>query len=173
MRIGLVSDTHGLFDAKLLALFAGCERLLHAGDVVKPEILDALGRIAPVTAVRGNNDRGPAFARLPPLALVPLGALTALVVHDLHGPERPRPPGRPPLGRRDPELVIHGHSHKPGARLEGGTLYVNPGSAGPRRFSLPRTAALLSVRERTVLLAFFDLEGDVIRPWGTPLEAAL
>jgi uncharacterized protein len=173
VKVGLVSDTHGLVDPKLPALFAGCDLVLHAGDVVKPEILDVLGAVAPVTAVRGNNDRGPAFARLPPLALVPLGALTALVVHDLNAPRRPQAPARAPLQRQDPELVIHGHSHRPGTRLENGTLYVNPGSAGPRRFSLPRTAAVLSVRGRAVLLAFFDLAGDVVKPWGEPVEAQL
>ncbi len=173
MRIGVVADNHGLVDPKLPALFAGCERILHAGDLVKPEILEVLGRVAPVTAVRGNNDHGAAFARLPPLALVPLGELTALVVHDLHAPRRPRPPGRTPLARQDPELVVHGHSHRPGTAVLDGTLFVNPGSAGPRRFSLPRTAAVLAARGRRVEVAFFDLSGPRPAPFGGPVEAEL
>lgn len=195
--IGLVSDTHGLFDPRLPALFAGCEAIIHAGDVVKPEILAALAEVAPVTAVRGNNDHGPAFARLPEVALLAVGELTAFVVHDLaahdgkrqghghghghggHGQTRathaavPHAPARPVLARNDPEIVVHGHSHRPGVRLAGGTLYVNPGSAGPRRFSLPRTAAVLSVKKRRVLVAFFDLGGDEVRPYGDPVEADL
>jgi putative phosphoesterase len=183
MRIGLVSDTHGLLDEKLLALFEGCDRILHAGDVVRADILDALRRVAPVVAVRGNNDHGPGLHGLPERALVPLGALTALLIHDLGStaghrrrggahPALPLPPARPVLARQDPELVVHGHSHRPEARWEAGTLLVNPGSAGPRRFSLPRTAAVLSVRERAVQLAFFDLAGDALRPFGEPLEAS-
>jgi putative phosphoesterase len=181
MKVGLVSDTHGLVDPKLPALFQGCDLVLHAGDIVKPEILEVLARVAPVRAVRGNNDHGPAFVRLPESALVPLGDLSALLLHDVgqrpasrgKGPLLPRAPARPPLARQDPELVIHGHSHRPGARREGGILFVNPGSAGPRRFSLPRTAAVLSIHGRAVLLAFFDLAGDVIRPFGDALEAEL
>jgi putative phosphoesterase len=187
MKVGLVSDTHGLLDPKLPALFEGCDLVLHAGDIVKPEILEALSGVAPVLAVRGNNDHHPSFVRLPETALVPLGELTALLVHDLalghpsrrepspraHGSPLPQPPVRPVLARHDPELVIHGHSHRPEARREGGTLFVNPGSAGPRRFSLPRTAAILSIRERAVLLAFFDLGGDLVRPFGDAVEAAL
>jgi uncharacterized protein len=173
MRIGLISDAHGHLDPKLPALFAGCDLIVDAGDVVKPEVQEALRTVAPVTAVRGNNDRGPAFARVPAVAVVALGELSALIVHDLHARPRPKPPRRPGRPRRDPEIVIHGHSHRPGARLDGGTLYVTPGSAGPRRFSLPRTAAVLAVSGRRVLLAFFDLAGEQVRPYGDPLEADL
>lgn len=173
VRIGLVSDTHGLLDPKLGELFAGCALILHAGDVVKASVLAGLAEVAPVTAVRGNNDDGPAFAHLPETALVPVGALTALVVHDLGPRERPIPPARSILARRRPELVVHGHSHRPGAALLGGTLFVNPGSAGPRRFSLPRTAAVLTARGRVVEIAFFDLSGGRPAPFGEPVEAAL
>ncbi len=173
MRIGLVSDTHGLFDPKLPALFAGCEAILHAGDVGKPAILAALEAIAPVTAVRGNNDHGPAFDRLPEAALVCVAALTALVVHDLGARERPKPPASRLISRHRPEIVVHGHSHRPGAALVAGRLFVNPGSAGPRRFSLPRTAAVLAVRARAVRVDFFDLGGDAPVPFGAPAEAEL
>jgi uncharacterized protein len=160
-------------DAKLAPLFTGCDLILHAGDMVKPAVLEALAAVAPVTAVRGNNDRGPEFARTPETVLVPLEGLTALVVHDLGSRERPKAPARPILQRQDPEIVIHGHSHRPGVKLADGTLFLNPGSAGPRRFSLPRTAAVLSVHGRGVLVAFFDLEGERVKPFGEPLEATL
>ena len=173
MRIGLVSDTHGLFEPKLEEVFAGCDAILHAGDVVKVAVLEALGRIAPVTAVRGNNDDELAFAHLPVTALVPVGALTALVVHDLGARERPLPPARSILAHRRPEIVVHGHSHRAGAAVVDGTLFVNPGSAGPRRFSLPRTAAVLASRGRRVEVAFFDLSGARPRPLGEPVEAML
>ncbi len=173
MRIGLVSDTHGLLDPKLAEVFAGCDAILHAGDVVEAEILAVLGEIAPVTAVRGNNDEGTALARLPETALVPVGALTVLVVHDLGARERPIAPARAILASRRPEIVVHGHSHRPGTALLDGTLFVNPGSAGPRRFSLPRTAAVLAARSRKVEVAFFDLGGPRPQPFGERVEAEL
>ena len=174
MRIGLVSDTHGLFDPGLPAVFAGCAAILHAGDVVKPAVLAALEALAPVTAVRGNNDVGPAFAALPETALVPIGPLTALVVHDLGARETPKPPARELLARRRPEIVVHGHSHRPGAAVVEGRLFVNPGSAGPRRFSLPRTAGVLVARGRRVSIALFDLAAaGGPAPLGEPLEVSL
>ena len=173
MRIGLVSDTHGFADPLLPGLFAGCALVLHAGDVVKDGVLLALRDVAPVTAVRGNCDEGTALARLPRTAVVRLGALTALVVHDLGPPERPSAPARALLARRRPEIVVHGHSHRPGAAVVGGTLFVNPGSAGPRRFSLPRAAAVLTVHGRMARVEWFDLAGRAPAPLGSPVEAAL
>jgi putative phosphoesterase len=173
LRVGLVSDTHGHVDPRLAALFAGCDAILHAGDLVRPEILAALGAVAPVTAVRGNNDEGTALALLPETALVAVGALTALVVHDLGRREDPRPPARAILARRRPEIVVHGHSHRPGAALVAGALFVNPGSAGPRRFSLPRTAGILAVAGRRARVELFDLAPRAPRPLGDPLEVEL
>jgi putative phosphoesterase len=173
VRVGLVSDTHGHVDRRLAALFAGCDAIVHAGDVVEPEILAVLGAVAPVTAIRGNNDEGTPLARLPETALVPLGALTALVVHDLGARERPKPPAREILARRHPEIVVHGHSHRPGAVLVAGTLFVNPGSAGPRRFRLPRAAALLTVRGRAARVELLDLAPRRPARLGDPQEVAL
>jgi hypothetical protein len=174
VRIGLVSDTHGLFDPALAGAFARCEAILHAGDVVKPAVLAALEAIAPVTAVRGNNDDAPALARLPEAALVALGPLTALVVHDLGAREAPKPPARALIARRRPEIVIHGHSHRPGVAVVEGRLFVNPGSAGPRRFSLPRTAAVLVARGRRVSVELLDLAAPGgAAPLGAPFEVAL
>lgn len=171
--MGLVSDAHGLLDPKLAALFEGCDLLLNAGDTVKPAVLAALDALAPARAVRGNNDLGPAFAALPESALVMIGPLTALVVHDLGPPLRPLSPARSLLELHRPEIVVHGHSHRPGAVVLDGRLFVNPGSAGPRRFSLPRTAALLEARGRRVTVRFFDLAGDRAALHGEPLEVAL
>jgi putative phosphoesterase len=174
VRIGLVSDTHGLFEPALRPLFARCAAILHAGDVVKAAVLAALEELAPVTAVRGNNDDAPPLASLPETALVPIGPLTALVVHDLGARERPKPPARALLARRRPEIVVHGHSHRPGAAVVDGRLFVNPGSAGPRRFSLPRTAAVLTARGRSVSVQLFDLAAPGgPAPLDAPLEAIL
>jgi hypothetical protein len=174
VRVGLVSDTHGLADPRLPEVLAGCALVLHAGDVEKEAVLDALGAIAPVTAVRGNCDEGTPLERLPATALVRLGPLTALLVHDLGPRERPIAPARALLARERPQLVVHGHSHRPGAALVGGVLYVNPGSAGPRRFSLPRAAAVLTLRGRTARVEWFDLAaGARGAPLLPPVEATL
>jgi putative phosphoesterase len=173
VRIALVSDTHGLSDPKLPALFRGCARVLHAGDIVTTPVLRDLEAVAEVTAVRGNNDHAPEVGRLPEHVVVHLGALRALLVHDLGARERPHAPVRRLIARERPELVIHGHSHRPGAAVHEGRLYVNPGSAGPRRFSLPRTAAILSVEGRTARVAFFDLSGAEALPFGEVVETAL
>lgn len=173
VRVGLVSDTHGHVDPALAPLFAGCDAILHAGDVVKPAILAALEAVAPLTAIRGNNDEGTALARLPETALLPFGALTVLVVHDLGRREAPKPPARAILARRGPEIVVHGHSHRPGAAVVAGRLFVNPGSAGPRRFSLPRAAAILTVAGRAVRVELFDLGRGRPVPLSAPLETEL
>ncbi len=157
LRVGLVSDTHGLLDPQLPGLLAGCDLILHAGDVVKPEILDDLARIAPLRAVRGNNDVGSAFSELPEIAVVELGALTAVVVHQLGAPGRLLPAVRSTLSHHHAQLLVYGHSHRPAATLDGGVLFVNPGSAGPRRFQLPRTAGLLQVNGRAAEVRLFDL----------------
>lgn len=173
MRIALVSDTHGLDDPKLPALFRGCERVLHAGDIVTAPVLESLARVAPVTAVRGNNDLDPHFERLPESLVLPAGDLRIFLIHDLGPRERPRPRAGAALARVRPDIVIHGHSHRPGAALHAGRLYVNPGSAGPRRFTLPRTAAILTVSGRRAHVTFYELSGVHPEPHGEPLETEL
>ncbi len=173
VRIGLVSDTHGLFDPKLEGLFTGCRLILHAGDVVRPAVLDALARLAPVHAVRGNNDLAPPLDALPDTVLVPLGALRALVIHDVGTRGRPYPYLRRALLLQRPQILVHGHSHRPNRDLLDGVLYVNPGSAGPRRFSLPRTAAILEIKGRDARIDTFDLGGDALAPFGDPFEVRL
>jgi putative phosphoesterase len=173
VRVGLVSDTHGLFDPKLADVLRGVDLVLHAGDVVRASVLDALAAIAPVRAVRGNNDEGPTVGALPGSAVVALGPLVALVVHDLGPPGRPHRAAAALVARHRPQIVVHGHSHRPGHAVQGGVLFVNPGSCGPRRFSLPRAAALLEVRGHRVEVRFVDLAPDPPAPLGEPVAVLL
>ena len=137
-RIGVISDTHGLMRPEALAALAGVSHIIHAGDVGSPEVLTALGSIAPVTAVRGNNDTAAWARKLPLTDTLEVGGRMLHVLHD--------------IAELDPDpaaagfaVVITGHSHKPGTVTKGGVLFMNPGSAGPRRFKLPVTVGLLHV----------------------------
>ncbi len=138
MRIGLISDTHGLLRPEALAALAGCEHILHAGDIGKPEILAALRQIAPLSVVRGNNDEGLAWATELPLAVeLQFGGVSLYIVHELaHVPAELA---------ESVQVVITGHSHKPLIEQRDGRLWVNPGSAGPRRFKLPISVGLLHI----------------------------
>jgi putative phosphoesterase len=141
VRIGLVSDTHGLIRPEALRFLEGSDAIVHAGDIGKPEVLDALRAIAPLHAIRGNNDTADWAARLPPTLTVELAGVRLHVVHDAHALGRePPPPGT--------QAVVCGHSHKPLVEQRAGYLLVNPGSAGPRRFKLPVTAAEMLVDAR-------------------------
>ncbi|MBL8382961.1 MAG: metallophosphoesterase family protein [Burkholderiales bacterium] len=134
--IGLISDTHGLLRPEALAGLAGCDHILHAGDIGAPEVLERLAGVAPVTAVRGNNDIGAWAGTLPEAITLDLFGLAIHLLHD-----------RAALAI-DParvDVVVCGHSHRPSIRDAGGVLEVNPGSAGPRRFRLPVSIALLAV----------------------------
>jgi len=140
LRLGVISDTHGLLRPEVPDALAGVDHILHAGDVGRPEILDELSRIAPVTAVRGNTDHGPWAAALPPVEVVVFGAATICLLHDLDALDlAPAAAGF--------HAVVSGHSHKPKIRENGGVLYLNPGSAGPRRFDYPVTLARLDLTE--------------------------
>ena len=150
LLVGLISDTHGLLRPEALAALRGVDRLVHAGDIGDPEVLVGLRAVAPLTAVRGNNDRGPWARALPETTSVALGAVRCYVLHDLKSLDLdPAAAGY--------RVVIAGHSHQPRIDERGGVLYVNPGSAGPRRFRLPVTVGLLElhgprVRARIELL---------------------
>lgn len=136
MRIGVISDTHGLLRPEALAALAGVAHILHAGDVGDPAILDRLRQIAPVSAIRGNIDTHGPCAKLPPTKLVTLGGTSFYLLHDLHQLNLdPRTAGI--------DVVVSGHSHRPGVEERRGVLYLNPGSAGPRRFSLPISLAVV------------------------------
>jgi uncharacterized protein len=140
MRIGLISDTHGLLRPEALQALAGVAEIIHAGDIGGPELLEALGSIAPVRAVRGNNDRGPWARRLPLRLDVQVGGANIHVLHDIKELDLS------PAARRV-DVIVSGHSHKPGIVQQDGTLLVNPGSAGPRRFRLPVTIAYLTIAD--------------------------
>jgi hypothetical protein len=150
LRVGLVSDTHALVRPQALDWLRGSDFIVHAGDIVEPAILEALAAIAPLTAVRGNNDHGPWADRLPPAALLQAGAVGIWVLHDIADLRRhPAPP--------DARVVVCGHSHKPRVEQQGPLLVVNPGSAGPRRFKLPISAGELLVDGDTVQARTIDL----------------
>lgn len=137
MRIGLVSDTHGLMRPEALRFLEGSDAIVHAGDIGKPQVLDALRSIAPLHAIRGNNDGW--AADLPDVLTVEIAGVRLFVIHDFKTIGRwPVPPAT--------QVVVCGHSHHPLVTQDaGGFLLVNPGSAGPRRFKLPVTAAELVV----------------------------
>jgi hypothetical protein len=138
MKVGVISDTHGLLRTEAIAALQGCERIIHAGDIGSPEILDQLASIAPLQVVRGNNDLDAPWAE--PLAdqlRFDLNGWQTLLVHDIADV--------PAELDADIKLVITGHSHKPRIEWRGERLYLNPGSAGRRRFKLPVTLALLEV----------------------------
>jgi putative phosphoesterase len=138
-QIGLISDTHGLLRDEALRALEGCELIIHAGDVGRPEILDVLKALAPVVAVRGNVDTQPWAEELPVTAVAKAGPATIYVLHNLV--ELDLDPAAAGF-----QIVVSGHSHKPSRTERAGVLYINPGSAGPRRFGLPITVARLDLR---------------------------
>jgi len=150
-RLGLISDTHGLLRREAVEALRGSELIVHAGDVGNPKILEELRKLAPVVAVRGNVDTQEWARALPLTAVAEVGAVLLYVLHDVNALDL------------DPvaagfRLVVSGHSHKPGKIERDGVLYVNPGSAGPRRFQLPATVARLNLAEEPWDLEFVELE---------------
>jgi putative phosphoesterase len=142
MRVGVLSDTHNRLRPRVLELLAGCDRLLHAGDVGEPAILESLRRIAPVLAVRGNTDTGP-MAVLPETLIGEIVGLPFGMVH--------RREDVPPDWPRRLRLIVYGHSHRPELSWRGDCLLLNPGACGARRFHLPLTLAILTVVEDSTL----------------------
>jgi putative phosphoesterase len=150
--VGLISDTHGLLRPSAMRALQGSDLILHAGDVGAPGILDALKCLAPVVAVRGNVDTGAWGQTLPWTEVVQAGSVTIYMLHILQDLDiNPVAAGL--------HIVVSGHSHKPGQTEKDGVLYVNPGSAGPRRFQLPVTVARLDLGVRPWEVEFIDL-GD-------------
>jgi putative phosphoesterase len=149
--VGIISDTHGLVRPEALRALAGVDQILHAGDIGGPEVLAALGAIAPVTAVRGNNDHGDWARAIPETAQVTVDGCAIYLLHDLKTLAiDPRAAGY--------ALVIAGHSHRPAQEDRDGVLYLNPGSAGPRRFSLPIAVARLTVGARGLRAEILPLD---------------
>lgn len=151
-RVGLISDTHGLLRPEATAFLKGCDYIVHGGDIGHHGILEELARLAPITAVRGNNDRGPWAARLRETELLQVDEVLVYAIHD--------------LARLDIEpaaagvrVVVSGHSHRPLVAERNGILYVNPGSSGPRRFKLPVGVGELLVAGSSVSARIVDLAG--------------
>lgn len=151
LRVGLISDTHGLLRADARASLMGCDYIIHGGDVGGAEILEELAMIAPLVAVRGNNDREPWTKRLPATELIRVGGVFMYVIHNLA--ELDIDPVA--AGVR---VVVSGHSHIPKIDERGGVLYVNPGSCGPRRFKLPISVAEIVVSETATKARIIELE---------------
>jgi uncharacterized protein len=160
MRIGVVSDTHGLLRAEAVAVLQGCDHIIHAGDLCDGSVLAALSAMAPLTAVRGNNDKGSWASQLPEADLVRLGDASIYVIHD--------------LARLDIDpyaagvrVVVSGHSHQPSVEIREGVLFLNPGSAGPRRFKLPISIAELTITGDAANARIIDL-GSPHAAWQPP-----
>jgi putative phosphoesterase len=149
-HIGIISDTHGLVRPEAIASLRGVDMILHAGDIGASQVLETLSEIAPVVAVRGNNDKGEWAEALPDWEVVEIGSVSIYMLHDLKEIDIS------PSGAGF-QVVVSGHSHKPSLEDRRGVLYVNPGSAGPRRFTLPVSIAELRVVDDKVSAALIEL----------------
>ena len=155
LRVGLVADTHGVLRPAARAFLVGCDYIVHGGDIGAAEILDELATLAPLIAVRGNNDTQPWAAHLPATELIRVGSLFVYVIHDLAQLDI------------DPEaigvgVVVSGHSHRPKIEERGAVLYVNPGSCGPRRFTLPISIGEIIVSDNGAKARVVDLTHEKV-----------
>lgn len=141
--IGVISDTHGLIRPESLRALRGADLIIHAGDIGKPEAIETLKSIAPVVAIRGNNDREKWARKFPETAVVEVGKVRIYVIHNIK--EIKIDPNAAGF-----QVIISGHSHRPSVLRRGGVLFLNPGSAGPRRFKLPIAVARLRIRGESV-----------------------
>src|SRR5262245_3342419 len=151
--VGVISDTHGLLRPEVLAAFKGVDLILHAGDIGGPEVLDGLRALASTVAVRGNNDRGDWASNIPEIEWTQVGNVSIYMLHDLKTLDKRLVSGF--------DVVISGHSHQPRIERRDGILFVNPGSAGPRRFKLPISIAKLVVAQSTVTAELIELLPNV------------
>jgi len=162
VRVGLVSDLHGRFDPLLPKVLRGVERIILAGDTVDETLLERLRAIAPLDAVRGNNDHSPGLMALAELLDLEVAGVRILVAHDRKDRRLPAA-----IERSQPDVLVVGHSHQPLVAREGRMLVVNPGSAGPRRFRLPRTAGTMTLAPgRPPRVSLWDLDRDI--PFAIP-----
>jgi putative phosphoesterase len=156
VRIGVISDTHGKLDQKVLELFAGVRRIIHAGDIGDEELIWQLEAVAPVIAVRGNNDADTLC--FPNERMAVIEGRTFYVRHQFATVEKMTAAQQRIIEQRMPDVVIFGHSHKAYSGEWRGTLLFNPGGAGPKRFDLPRTVGLLEIRDEEIIPHILDLE---------------
>ncbi len=150
-RVGVISDTHGLIRAQALAALKSSELIIHAGDIGKADVLDSLNQIAPVLAIRGNNDRGPWTKGLADVLNLKINGIELQVIHNVNEIE-----GDPMEGKIS--VVISGHSHKPSVIKRDEILFVNPGSAGPRRFKLPVSVGRINFARKNLHAAIVELK---------------
>ena len=152
-RLGIISDTHGLLRPQAVAFLQGCDRILHGGDIGNAEILERLSTIAPVTAIRGNNDKGAWAEAIPETEFLEFSGIYVYAIHDLSQLDiEPAAAGI--------RVVVSGHSHKPLIERRDGILFVNPGSAGPRRFKLPISVADISIDGSAISPRIVELDID-------------
>lgn len=156
-RVGLISDTHGLVRPEALAALRGSDHIVHAGDIGDAQVLAALEQLAPVTAVRGNNDKGAWARKIPETQALQVEDVRIYVLHDLK--ELDLDPSAAGF-----QVVVAGHSHRPSITERAGVLYVNPGSAGPRRFKLPIAVAELTIAGRAAQARILELAVRADRP---------
>jgi uncharacterized protein len=149
-RVGLISDTHGLLRPEAVAFLRGSDVIVHAGDIGDASILRELNALAPVTAVRGNNDKGPWAKAIAETEVLQVGDVFIYILHDVA--ELDLDPAAAGF-----QVVVSGHSHKPAVQTRQGVLYVNPGSSGPRRFTLPISVAELEITGRSVQAKLVEL----------------
>ena len=153
MIVGVISDTHGLLRPQAVELLRGSDHIIHAGDIGAPEIIPELEKIAPVTAIRGNIDVQPWARKFPATDAAELGSFLIYLIHDVNDLDlNPKAAGF--------AAVISGHSHKPKQEVRDDVLYFNPGSAGPRRFSLPITVGRLEITADGIAPAVLELRID-------------
>lgn len=151
--IGIISDTHGLVRPEVAEAFSGVDLILHAGDIGTTEVIEELRSIAPIMAVRGNNDKGTWANAIPETEVVQIGSVRIYMLHDLKGIDL-----NP--AARGFQVVISGHSHRPSIETRDAVLFLNPGSAGPRRFKLPISVARLTVDGSAVNGEIIDLSNN-------------
>jgi hypothetical protein len=149
--VGVISDTHGLLRPQAVAALAGSDMIIHAGDVGTPEVIDRLGGVAPTFVVRGNVDTAGWAARLPLTLIVEVAALRVFVLHEISQLDLD-------LAAAGFAAVVFGHSHRPSIETRRGVLFLNPGSAGPRRFNLPVTVARVRVSGRRMRPEIIELQ---------------
>ena len=150
MRVGIISDTHGLLRPEAIRHLAGTDHIIHAGDIGAPEVIEGLRRIAPTTAIRGNIDAGEWAKNYPDTELVVLGGRAFYVLHNLE--EIKLDPAASGF-----DVIISGHSHRARIETKTGVLYLNPGSAGPRRFKLPIAVAILVLSDQAILPRILEI----------------
>lgn len=161
-RIGVIADTHGLFDSAILRHFRSVDHILHAGDIGKRSVIEQLEQIAPVTAVSGNVDNGEQSG-FPSEAVIELAGRRIAIRHILYEGGKLTKDGRAFLDRERPDICVFGHTHQPKIEWCGKTLLFNPGSAGPKRFSLPRGIGILTIQREEVLPRLIGLSDNANR----------